>query len=393
MKPIRLFKPYVSWLARIYALKVLMGTQLAEGPVVRCFEREFGQAMRKKNVIAVNSGTSALELAFELAGVGPGDEVITPVLTCTATNLPILHRGAKIVFADINEDLNISIEDVERKITDRTKAIVFVHFGGNSSGLGQLLVLAGRYGIRVIEDAAQVVGAGSLTWGAADFTCISLQAIKTLTAGDGGFLICRDDADAAKARRLRWFGYDRPLKQKLGDTDLLEAGYKYHMNDINAAIGLGNLRALMWTLKRRGRARKWYAEAFQKAGIKSGKVMLNPWLTILVHPKARQIDAYLKTCGIGSGPYHYRNDKYTVFGGRSSTHPETRVGPFEDMITSTVPNMDRLEEQYTLLPFHHSLTKKDVERVVACVAYSANRDESYSREDARKLEQEAIEKL
>lgn len=351
MKKITLFRPYVSWLARIYALKVLMGTQLAEGPVVVAFEKAFGRRFFKKNVVAVNSGTTALELAFELAGVGPGDEVITPVLTCTATNLPILHRGAKIVFADINEDLNLSVEDVERKITDRTKAIVFVHFGGNSSSLGQLMVLARRYGIRVIEDAAQSVGAPIGKWGIADFTCVSLQAIKTLTAGDGGFLICRDDEDCAKAKRLRWFGYDRPLKQKLGDTDLLEAGYKYHMNDVNAAIGLGNLRALHVALKKRARIRSEYRYAAKRLEYYGVKVLCYPWLIILVHKDATRIASFLKFNGIDSGPYHYRNDKYTVFGGRR-----------EDL-----PTMDRLEHAYTLLPFHHGMKEEDVYRVLHTV--------------------------
>lgn len=350
MKKITLFRPYVSWLARIYTLKVLFGTQLAEGPVVKAFERAFAQRFRKKNVVLVNSGTSALELAYEIAGVGPGDEVIVPVLTCTATNLPIVHRGATIVFADINDSLNIDIEDVERKITAKTKAIVFVHFGGSDRGLGQLLVLARRYGIRVIEDAAQSVGAGTFTWALADFTCVSFQAIKTLTAGDGGALICREAGDAEKARRLRWFGYDREKKQKLGDTDLLEAGYKYHMNDVSAAIGLGNLRALSKSLKRRQKVREWYREAAADFTWPQDVWLdLNPWLAILRIPNASRWAAWAKQHGIPSSPYHYRNDKYTIFGGRRTD----------------LPNMDRLEDAYTLLPFHHGITRTQVRYIVA----------------------------
>lgn len=355
MKTIRLFKPYVSWRARLYALIVLSGSQIAEGPVVRTFERAFGRRFGKTNVVAVNSGTSALELAYELAGIGPGDEVITPVLTCTATNLPLLHRGAKIVFADINDSLNIDPEDVARKITSRTKAIVFVHFGGNSSGLGQLLELARRHNIRVIEDAAQVIGAPRAFWGKADYTCVSLQAIKTLTAGDGGFLICRDAADYEKAKKLRWFGYDRAEKQRLGDTDLELAGYKYHMNDISAAIGLGNLRSLDKILRRRNQVRKWYSEEWIAHDLPLESLRLYPWLTILVHPRARTIDADFERLGIGSGPYHYRNDQYAVFGGDYEDLAKRR-GPF--------PNMDRLEEGYTLLPFHHALKRSEVEWIV-----------------------------
>lgn len=359
MKPIRLFKPYVSLLARIYAWKVLSGTQLAEGPVVRAFEKEFGRKFWKKNVVAVNSGTSALELAYELAGICPGDEVITPVLTCTATNLPLVHRGAKIVFADIDETLNISIEDVERKITDRTKAIVFVHFGGNSSGLGQLMVLARRHNIRVIEDAAQVIGAPHFKWGQADFTCVSLQAIKTLTAGDGGFLICKNDEDYEKAKRLRWFGYDRALKQKLGDTDLLEAGYKYHMNDVSAAIGLGNLRRIHKLLKKRAEIRDEYRFLSKYLKHYGVKILCYPWLIVLVHKDATRIASFLKFKGIESGPYHFRNDKYTIFGGPKST--------LDGIGKTTVRNMERLEHAYTLLPFHHGMSEDDVHRVIHTV--------------------------
>lgn len=357
MKKIRLFKPYVSWLSRIYALIVLSGTQIAEGPVVRTFEREFGKKFGKTNVVAVNSGTTALELAYELAGIGPGDEVITPVLTCTATNLPLVRRGAKIVFADINGSLNIDIEDIQRNITPKTKAIVFVHFGGNSSGLGQLMELAARHKICVIEDAAQVVGAPNQFWGKADFTCVSLQAIKTLTAGDGGMLICKNADDYRKAKKLRWFGYDRELKQKMGDTDLELAGYKYHMNDISAAIGLGNLRRIDYLLKRRQIVREWYRKHFSALDRKAtfeGNVLLYPWLTILIHPYADALEPYLKSKGIDCGAYHYRNDIYSVFGG--TDYPKPREGEF--------PNMDRLQKKYLLLPFHHDITESQVRRIV-----------------------------
>ncbi len=357
-KKITLFRPFVSWLARFYALKVLCGTQLAEGPVVRQFELEFAKYIGKgwSRVVSLNSGTTALELAYELAGIGPGDEVITPVLTCTATNLPLVRRGAKIVFADIDDTLNISIHDVEKKITPRTKAIVFVHFGGNSSGLRQLLVLARRHNIRVIEDAAQSVGADPQTWCLADFTCVSLQAIKTLTAGDGGFLICNNLADAQKARRLRWFGYDRPLKQQRGDTDLIEAGYKYHMNDISAAIGLGNLRRIDTVLRKRDRIRSLYIHGIQKRNL-YGRFYFHPWLLVLIHPQSGGVRWHLNRKGIECGPYHYRNDKYSIFGG--TRYPDAEHGIF--------PNMDRLELQYQLLPFHHGMTKHDVDRVLDAI--------------------------
>lgn len=332
---IKLFQPYVSWWAVWYALRVLRSGQLAEGPQVKVFEKEFGQKFGFKNVAAVNSGTSALELAYELAGIVSGDEVITPVLTCTATNIPLVRRGAKIIFADIERDLNINIEDVKSKITPQTKAIVFVHFGGNNRGLEELLYLSAERKIILIEDAAQALG--SHFWGKADFTCVSFQAIKSLTTGDGGAIICRDDNLDRKARRLRWFGYDRELKHKLGDTDLLEPGYKYHMNDIAGAIGRGNLKSFYKVLAHQQKL----IHAYEEGGISA-----YPWFAMVLTPCRSELRDHLKEKGIETGIYHYRNDQYAIFGGRQS-----------------LPIMDAIENQYLLLPLHPQVSVPDVRRI------------------------------
>lgn len=321
---IKLFKPFISWRARLYALIVLMGTEIAEGKWVKQFEYEFSKKFNKKNVVAVNSGTTALELAYELAGIKEGDEVITPVLTCTATNIPLLHKRAKIVFADIDYDLNINIEDVKRKITKRTKAIVFVHFGGNNRGLKELRNLSRQRGIALIEDAAQAVG--SDYWGVGDFACVSLQAIKTLTSGDGGFLICKRKSDYEKAKRLRWFGYDREKKQKLGDTDLTEAGYKYHMNNIAAAIGLGNLRSFDKMMAKRKKLQSFYNRL--------PGVECHNWLCV-------------EHCATGE-QHHYRNDKYTIF----------------KKFKNHCPVMDEVEHTWRLLPYHHDVTIRQAKKAI-----------------------------
>ena len=167
---LKLFKPFISEESKVNVLRVLNTDFIAEGEEVKLFEQELEAKLGKKNILTVNSGTAALELAYELAGIEEDDEVITPILTCTATNLPLLHRKAKIVFADIDYDLNINIEDVKKKITDRTRAIVFVNFGGNSRGLAELVELCSARGIKLIEDAAQAIG--SDYWGKADFTAV-----------------------------------------------------------------------------------------------------------------------------------------------------------------------------------------------------------------------------
>lgn len=340
MRKIKLFKPFVSWWAVWNAVWTLRSGQLAEGPRVKEFEQKFGQKFGLKNVATVNSGTSALELAYELAGVGEGDEVIVPILTCTATNLPLVRRRAVIVFADIERDLNMSVEDVRRKITPRTKAIVFVHFGGNNRGLKELLALAAERKIALIEDAAQAVG--SDFWGKADFTCLSFQAIKMLTTGDGGAIICKDDNLHKKAKRLRWFGYDREEKQRLGDTDLVEAGYKYHMNDVSAAIGLGNLKVFDGLLAHYRKLMSAY---------RGGGIVAHPWFATLLSDRRDELKKYLAEHGVDSGLYHYRNDLYTVFGGRKEKFPV----------------MDVVENQYLLLPLNWTMSVPDVRYICRLV--------------------------
>jgi dTDP-4-amino-4,6-dideoxygalactose transaminase len=343
MRKISLFKSYISgraiWNVATLLVRSNWGAYIGEGPQVKAFEKEFGEKFRLRNVVALNSGTSALELAYELAGIKPGDEIITPVLTAPATNLPLLHREASIVFADIERDLNVSIDDVKKKITSRTKALVFVHFGGNNRGLKEMVELAREHELLLIEDAAQAIG--SDYWGQGDFVCVSLQAIKTLTSGDGGFLIVKNDSLYDKARRLRWFGYDREKQQQTGDADIVEAGYKYHMSDITAAIGRGNLV----NVDRRIAHRKALMFEYRQHGINA-----NVWLATMVSDRRNELISFLKKRGVHAGIHHFRNDAYTVFGGRQ-----------------VLPNMDELENSYLLLPLHHGVSLRQVKHICALV--------------------------
>lgn len=317
-----------------YAVRVLVSGKLTEGVWVKRFEQEFKKMFLVPNAVAVNSGTSGLELAYHLAGITKGDEVIVPVLTCAATNVPLKRLGAKIIFADVDFDLNINIEDVKRKITKKTKAVVFVHFGGNNRGLFELIRLGQEHGFKVIEDAAQAIGSNS--WGLADYASVSLQAIKTLTAVDGGVLVCKSDEDAQRARRLRWFGIDRQAKQKTGDVDFTEAGWKFHMNNLNAAIALGNLYSINKVINRR------YAlkEIFESYGL-----LWNPWLVIGFGDVPSVVKTFADN-NIEVGQHHYRNDKYTVFGGRQ------KLGV-----------MDALENSYFFVPSHHDISKRTAHKI------------------------------
>lgn len=327
---LKLFKPFISDESKVNVLRVLNSDQIAEGDEVKLFEQELEAKLGKK-CLTLNSGTAALELAYELAGIEEGDEVITPILTCTATNLPLLHRKAKIVFADITKDLNIDVEDVKKKITERTKAIVFVNFGGNSRGLAELVEICNARGIKLVEDAAQAIG--SDYWGQADFTAVSLQAIKTITSGDGGLLICRSSQDYEKAKRLRWFGIDRDAKQRGENPDVTEAGYKYHMNNISAAIGRGNLEhfdELVAHVNKLG-------EIYRSYGLFS-----HAWLAGGLTDKYNELRIGFADMNIEIGQHHYPNDRYTVFGGK----------------VSNCPNMDELESKYFFVPLHHGVTEE-----------------------------------
>jgi perosamine synthetase len=315
------------------------GAYIGEGPEVKAFEQEFGEKFGFEHVAAVNSGSAALDIAYALAGIGAGDEVIVPVLTHPASALPGVHRGAKIIFADIEEDLNVSVEDIERKITPNTKAIVFVHFAGNNRGLKEVLALAKERNIILIEDAAQAVG--SEFWGKGDFTCVSLQAIKTLTSVDGGFIICKDKEMHDRAKRLRWFGYDRERKQKEGDTDIAEPGFKYHMSDVTAAIGRGNMQSINTLIAQRHAL----GDEYKKHGINA-----SVWFAHTLTPKREELMAHLKEHGVHAGVHHFRNDKYSIFGGKVA-----------------LPNMDRLESQYMILPLHHGMSVQDVTNICTLI--------------------------
>lgn len=327
---IKLFKPFMSKESKENVQRILDTDNITQGEEVELFEKELEAKLGKK-CLTVNSGSSALELAFELAGIEEGDEVITPVLTCTATNLPLIHRKAKIVFADVGYNLNIDIEDVKRKITPKTKCIVFVHFGGNSQGLPELVSICNQNNIILVEDAAQAIG--SNYWGKGDFTAVSLQAIKTITAGDGGLLVCKNKADYEKAKRLRWFGIDREDRSR----DISEAGYKYHMNNINAAIGRGNLQyldELIYHSKTIGYIYKSY-----------GLFAYN-WLAGGFTKKYKELQKELKEAGYECDQHHFRNDKYEVFGGRQKF---------------TV--MDEIEKKYFFVPFHFGVSLEDAHNI------------------------------
>jgi perosamine synthetase len=302
----------------------LLSGYIGQGPRVDEFEQALAPWFGSQNVLAVNSGTSALQLALRLANVGFGDEVVSTPMTCTATNVPIMGMGARIIWADIDPMTgNIDPLDVERKITKKTKAIMAVHWGGYPSEIDELNRIGKKYRVTVIEDAAHAFGAtyqGQPIGSHSDFVCFSFQAIKHLTTVDGGALICRDTEAYKRGKLLRWYGIDRESERKdfRCEEDVKEWGYKFHMNDVAATIGLHQLQFVGDVLRRHRENGTYYRERFK--GL-NGLTLLDYrldressyWLfTVRMRERQRFMDE-MKNAGIVVSQVHARNDLHTMF--------------------------------------------------------------------------------
>jgi perosamine synthetase len=321
---------------------------LNEGEQVIELEKKLSQFLEINNLTLVNSGTSAITLALRIIGVGVGDEVITTAMTCIATNTPIVNSGAKIVWADIYADTGmISVEDVESKITPRTKAIMIVDWAGTPADLVAFENLSKKFSIPIIQDAAHAFGAkydDIPISNFADFTCFSFQAIKHFTTGDGGGLVCRNINDFSLARKLKWFGYDRDsVKDSKGewrgqkwDADILEneVGYKFNMNNMSAAVGLANLSKMTDVLQRhRTNAALLTKLLSNQEKIKildvDPKAESSFWVyTLRLNVTENQRDSILQRLngrGIGAGLVHLPNDRYTAFHGFRAELTQTHL--------------------------------------------------------------------
>jgi len=359
-----LFHPQISEGSIQRVVETLRTRWIGQGPKVEEFERRFGEKYgRDRTAIAVGSGTDALHLAYILCDLKPGDEVVAPVFTCTATNIPFLYMGVKVRFADVQVDtLNIDVEHVRQLVNEKTRAIICVHYGGLPCDMQELGAIASQWGIPVIEDAAHAVGAeyrGIPVGAISEFTMFSFQAIKHVTTGDGGMLILKDGSLADKARRIRWFGIDRSAKHMgIWENDITEIGYKYQMTDIAAALGLGALDEIdHWLAHRKKLLRLYETHLRNVPGIKvigagyTDRVHA-AWLCTVMVERRWDLQQKLREHHIESNQTHYRNDRYSIFGGRRSD----------------LPNMDKLEDKYLVLPLHTKMSEADVDRVCRVIS-------------------------
>lgn len=256
---------------------------IGPGHKTELFENEFAEYVGAKQAIAVNSCTAALHLGLLLRGVGPGDEVITTPLTFAATHNAILYTGATPVMVDIDPaTLNIDPARIESAVTKRTKAIVPVHFGGRPCAMDAIRAVADKRGLAVIEDAAHAVGAvyrGRRVGGSGDIACFSFYANKNITTGEGGMLAFQDEALADRARVLRLHGlnqdaWKRFIEKKLILSSVQELGYKYTMSDLQASLGIHQLRKLEGFMAKREAYATKYDRAFR--GLPQASILPRP---------------------------------------------------------------------------------------------------------------------
>lgn len=362
---IDLFRPLVTPDAARAAHEALTPTadgrlMIGQGPQVDRFEAQFRRYVdAPRPVLTTNSCTSALDLALHLIGVGAGDEVITTPQTCTATTGVIVNRGAVPVWADVDALTGlIDPASVARLVTGRTRAVMAVDWAGRRCDYGALRTAAP--GLPIIQDAAHR-GPTPFTDEGGDYVAWSFQEIKYLTTAGGGALLCPDDETTERARLLRWFGLDRRSSSDFRCAqDITEAGFKYHMNDVAAAIGLANLPAARQAVRnQRARAARYYQALGDLPGIDVPPFVewCDYWLmTILVHDRA-DFGAHMREAGIATSQVHSRNDKHTAFI-LANEAASARVD---------TPGLDAFAARQVSVPIGWWLTDKDEAAVIEAV--------------------------
>src|SRR5271167_3106084 len=244
------------------------------GPRVKEFEAQFARFTGAAHAVAVNSGTAALHLALEAAGIKAGDEVLVPTMTFAATAEVVIQLGARPVLVDcVSDTLNVDPAALERAVTSRTKAIIPVHFAGHPCDMDALLELAAARGLTVVEDAAHALPArwrGKMVGTIGDLTCFSFYATKTITTGEGGMITTEDAAWADRMRMMSLHGISKDAWKRYTAEgswryEIIAPGYKYNMTDIAAALGLSQLVRCDDFLRARIRCSKLYDQGFAGA--------------------------------------------------------------------------------------------------------------------------------
>lgn len=339
--------------------EVLYSGMVAEGESVYRFESEFSEHFHIPNLISQSSGTAALHSALWLAGVRPGMEVVSTPMTAEPTNMAILHAGAKVVWADVlPENGLLDPESVRLAISDRTKAIVVVHYAGYPADMDAIMKIAGEKGIPVIEDCAHALGAsydGAPIGTVGDFSIFSFQAIKHFTTVDGGALAFKDPSILEAAKKFRWFGMMKGVARTV--VDIREVGYKYNMNNVNATIGLAQLEAIDTVLSRHIANGRYYDARFSSIpGFAPArhhfKASPSYWIYSLLCDDSASAERILNEKGVVASKLHKPNNKHSIFA--DSSRP--------------LPGLDEFYSRLLHIPCGWWVSDEDREGIVAALA-------------------------
>ncbi|MHC1601056.1 MAG: DegT/DnrJ/EryC1/StrS family aminotransferase [Candidatus Nezhaarchaeales archaeon] len=334
------------------------------GPNVKLFEREFASFIGVKNAIAVNSGTAALHLSLMALGVGPGDEVLVPSLTFVATANVVLLVGAKPVFVDVDpKTYTMDPSDLERKMTEKTKAIIPVHLYGLMADMDSIMSIADKRGVPVIEDAAQAHGSelkGKRAGSIGIMGCFSFYPSKVMTTGEGGMITTNNDDMASILRSIRthgqeWIG---------GELLVTRIGGNYRMPEIEAAIGRMQLKKLPKFLEARRRNAKILTDILNN--IKQLELPVEPegythnWYlyTIKFENQALRdkVKNHLNSMGIGATIYY-----------KTPIHLMPLYKRLLNTREGLLPVTEELSRKLLSLPVHHGMSEEDAQRVAEAV--------------------------
>ena len=374
--PIQLFKVHMAPTAAEEVAKVLNSGYIGQGPKVDEFEDQLKDYFDHDFVQTVNSGTSTLHMALHLLkkpnnkwpGIQEGDEVLATALTCTASNFPILANGLKIKWVDIDPTtLNIDLDDLARKITPKTKAIILVHWGGYPNDLDKIKQIQEQaeelYGFKpaVIEDGAHSFGSkykGKNIGTHGNLTMYSLQAIKHITSIDGGLLLSPHQELHRRGKLIRWYGIDRDSNRKdfRCEADIEEWGFKFHMNDVCATVGMENLKHAAELIKKHQANAAYYDKHLKDI---KGVTLLDRhkghesafWIYTILVDNREGFYKWMKECNIVVSQVHERNDKHTA------------VKEFK----SNLPTLDKTIGKIVSIPVGWWVTKEQREYIVDCI--------------------------
>ncbi len=338
--------------------EVLYSGYVAQGEIVEEFERKFEEFIGSGHTLSLNSGTAALHIALILAGVNQGDEVISTAMTAEPTNVAIKMVGAKIRWADIDyETGNISPKSIESAINDKTKAIIVVDYAGTSVDVKNIKEISRKYNIPVIQDAAHALGTkyeGLKTGNHFPFTVFSFQAIKHLTTIDGGALQIQDKDLYEKAKLIRWFGLDKKLSRL--DNDIQFQGYKYHMNNVNAIIGLVQLQTIEEQIQKFIKIGRYLDKNL--AGIHEVETVVHYpntessyWLYTLKVDRRDDFIKMMNDNGFMASEIHKRNDFHTYL----------------NDIPSKLPNLDKFYARLVHIPCGWWVTEDDCDKMIELI--------------------------